>query len=434
VVSRGTAQDASNWRSSGGRYSPAGDAGGAPPAANPYAPPAGSGGAAAVVAGLPPSPDIIPEIPATRLGSGGTDAGSGSGNLAPIANPPATRSRVTKGPSALPNDAGQVMRDYDIRPYTSRAAGTAKPEQVIVDWILRETGYEAWHSEPLGLLSANSHTLRVYHTPEMHALVADIVDRFVNRSAAGHAFTLRVVTIDNPNWRSRALPLMTAIPVQSPGVQGWMMPKENAAVVIRELTRRGDYREYNSPQQLIPNGQSILLSTMRPRGYIKGVIPTQNVWPGYQPEPGQLEEGFSMEFSPLLSLDGATAEAVVKLRLQQVEKMLKVKLDVPSPVAQNQRMEIEVPQMTMANLHERFRWPSDQVLLLSMGVIATPGPARGNVVTDALPMLKSAPRADALLMVEMKGSVLPTAATGGTAGTPAAATAARPASSYQGRY
>ena len=44
--------------------------------------------------------------------------------------------------------------DYDITPYTLRVTGTNQPEQAIVDWILRETGYETWHSEPLGLLCA----------------------------------------------------------------------------------------------------------------------------------------------------------------------------------------------------------------------------------------------------------------------------------------
>ena len=79
---------------------------------------------------------------------------------------------------------GQVWREYDIRPYTLRVTTTARPEQAIVDWILRETGYEAWHSDPVGLLSANRETLRVYHTPEMQAIVADIVDRFVNSAAS----------------------------------------------------------------------------------------------------------------------------------------------------------------------------------------------------------------------------------------------------------
>ena len=103
----------------------------------------------------------------------------GSGGLAPV-NQGVTHAAVTKSARALPQDAGQVWREYDIRPYTLRVTTTARPEQAIVDWILRETGYEAWHSDPVGLLSANREVLRVYHTPEMQAVVADIVDRFVN--------------------------------------------------------------------------------------------------------------------------------------------------------------------------------------------------------------------------------------------------------------
>ncbi|MCO6046763.1 hypothetical protein NG895_22935 [Aeoliella sp. ICT_H6.2] len=349
--------------------------------------------------------------------------------LAPIAGPAPTRARVTKGSGTLPRDHGQVWREYDIRPYTARAQGSAKPEQAVVDWILRETGYEAWHSEPLGILSAGRDTLRVYHTPEMQAMVADIVDRFVNQQSESEAFSLRVATVTNPNWRSKALPLMTPIPVQSPGVQGWIMAKENVAVLLSDLTRRTDYREYNSPTQLVGNGQSILISTMRPRSYIKGVMPTPQVWPGFQPEQGQLQEGFSLEFSPLLALDKATCDAVIKLKLHQVEKMVPVKLDVQTPVAESQRMEVQVPQVTMANLHERFRWPTDQVLLLSMGVIGTPGPTRDNALTAALPILKTPPRADALLFIEAKGSVLPPAAPNAPV-----STALRNPATFQGRY
>ncbi len=363
--------------------------------------------------------------------SGQADIGPVEGNLAPV-NPGITRARVSKGSGALPNDAGQVWREYDIRPYTLRVTTTERPEQAIVDWVLRETGYEAWHSDPVGLLSANREVLRVYHTPQMQAVVADIVDRFVNTAAGAYAFTLRVATVRNPNWRAKALPMMTPIPVQSPAVQGWLLAKENARLLVSELSRRTDYREYNSSQQLVNNGQSILLSTIRPRSYVRGAVATATAWPGYQPEMGTIEEGFSLEFSPLLSLDLASADAVVKLRLNQIEKMLPVKLDLPTTVAPNQRVEIDVPQVTSSNLHERFRWPTDKVLLLSMGVVAAPGAVKDNpitdAVTDAMPMLKSPPRADALLFVESAGVVAP-------APEPATARAAGlPQQSFQGRY
>ena len=160
---------------------------------------------------------------------------------------------------------GQVWREYDIRPYTLRVTTTARPEQAIVDWILRETGYETWHSDPVGLLSANRETLRVYHTPEMQASSPTSSTASSTRQADAYAFTLRVATVGNPNWRAKALPMMTPIPVQSPGVQGWLLAKENARLLLSELSRRTDYREYNSPQQLVNNGQSIVISTMRPR-------------------------------------------------------------------------------------------------------------------------------------------------------------------------
>lgn len=367
---------------------------------------------------------------------------SSSTQAAPVSNglqrvspaPEATRARVTKGSGKLPNSAGQVWREYDIRPYTGRVAGaTTQPQQAVVDWILRETGYEAWHSETFGILNANRETLTVYHTPAMQAIVADIVDRFVNTRASDRAFSMRIVTVRNPDWRTKAFSLMTPISVQSPGLQAWIMPKENYALLVSNLSKRSDIREYNAANQAVPNGQGTVFSTMRPRAYVKGVVPTQNVWPGYQPEMGQLEEGASLEFNPLLSLDLSSAEAVVKIRLNQVEKMRQVTLDLPSPATQRgqaQRLQIEVPQMTMANLHERFRWPADQVLLLSMGMVATPGPERGNAFTEMLPKaLKSPPRADALLFLEVRDARSPSAAPGA-----GVSTASRPAATFTGRY
>jgi len=326
-----------------------------------------------------------------------------------------------------------VWREYDITPYTLRVQSTANPEQAIVDWILRETGYEAWHSTPVGLLSADRKVLRVYHTPPMQAIVADIVDRFVSSPAQNQGFGLRILTLKNPNWRIRALPLMTPISVQSPGVQGWMIAREDAALLLNEFRRRTDYREQSTPNAMVLNGQTQVLNTMRPISYTRGIVQTREAWPGFQPDMGQLEEGFVLEFSPLLSLDGSTTDAVVKLRLAQIERMIPVKLEAPSAVAQNQRAEVQVPQLTMVQLHERFRWPTDRVLLLSMGVVATPGPEASNPVTDLLPLPKTAPRADALLMIESTGAISASAPT--AAGTPAVPqTATLPERTFHGRY
>lgn len=433
------AQTDSGWKASGassaGRY----DGGATDPAKSPFAPSPTSGQPA------PATPRVasnsITPLPGSAAPGGGVPGGVGAGpgnaGLGGVGGAPVdrgiTHANVTKGAGALPQDAGQVWREYDIRPYTLRNTTTAHPEQAIVDWILRETGYETWHSDPVGLLSANRETLKVYHTPEMQAIVADIVDRFVSSSASQYAFTLKVATVGNPNWRAKALGMMTPIPVQSPGVQGWILAKENARLLVADLLRRTDYREYNSSQQLVNNGQSIVISTIRQRSYTRNAVAAQNAWPGYQPEMGTIEEGFSLEFSPLLGLDLASSDAVVKLKLNQIEKLVPVKLDLPASVTANQHVEVQVPQMTSTNLHERFRWPTDKVLLLSLGVVATPGPTKDNPITDAvtdtLPMLKSPPRADALLFVESAGTAAPAATP-----TPPARSASLPQQQFQGRY
>ncbi|TWT42510.1 hypothetical protein [Botrimarina hoheduenensis] len=411
------------------------------PAANRYGQPAAP---AAGASRYSQSPETAA---ASRPGFGsltGTPAQEAPSQLTPVAGSRAplggysageSQAKVSKGSGKLPNDAGQVWREYDIRPYTLRVGDQPRPQQAIVDWILRETGYEAWHSETFGILNADREKLTVYHTPAMQGIVADIVDRFVNSRTSDRAFSMRIATVRNPDWRVKTLGLMSPVPVQSAGLQGWIMPKENYALLLAELGKRGDVREYNAANQVVPNGRSTTFNTMRPRSYVKGIVPTRSAWPGYQPETGQLEEGAVLEFNPLLSLNGDNAEAIIKLRLQQIEKMCPVTLDLPAPVTaagvnnSGQRVQIEVPQMTMANLHERFRWPSNQVLLLSMGMVAPPAPEAGNALEEMLPMFKSPSRADALLVIEVRDSAAPAAPAGS-----AASTASRIPATFNGRY
>ncbi|MHC4176627.1 MAG: hypothetical protein ACYSWU_03925 [Planctomycetota bacterium] len=217
---------------------------------------------------------------------------AGEGTTGTPATADSTRrsgARVTSGDGTLPNQHGQVWREYDISPYTARVTTTKRPEQAVVDWILRETGYEAWHSEPLSILSPTRRTLYVYHTPEMQAVVADLVDRFVGSEAETCTFSLRVVTLGQPNWRARAHRLMRPVPVQTPGVKAWLLQKEDAAVLMAELRRRSDYREHSSPHLMVNNGQSTVVSAMRGRSYVQDVILRNDVWPGFEAEMGQID-------------------------------------------------------------------------------------------------------------------------------------------------
>jgi hypothetical protein len=336
---------------------------------------------------------------------------------------------VSAGNGTLPNEQGQLWREYDISPYTVRVTSTNRPEQAIVDWILRETGYEIWHSEPLAILSATPRVLRVYHTPEMQEVVANIVDRFVSSNAETHVFGLQVVTVNHPNWRAKSHRMMTPVQVQTPGVQAWLLEKENAAMLLADLRRRSDFREHSSPHLLVNNGQSTVVSGTRARNYIRDVVVRPDAWPGYEPASALVDEGFSLEFSPLLSLDGTMIDATIKCNIDQVEKMVPVVLDVPTAAAPRQRTQIEVPQMAHFRFHERFRWPADKILLVGMGMVPPPLPMEARSLVPGLPLpLTSAPsRADLLVFVESKGNSAANLAVPG-------ARSATDASAYRGRY
>jgi hypothetical protein len=116
-----------------------------------------------------------------------------------------------------------------------------------------------------------------------------------------------------------------------------------------------------------------------------------------------VQEGFTLEISPLLSLDGTTADAVIKCHIDQVERFVPVAIDVPSMTGGGQRLQLQVPQMVSWRLHERFRWPAKHVLLLSCGVVATPEPQASNPLGIPNPFSSSRGRADALLFIESHG-------------------------------
>jgi len=304
----------------------------------------------------------------------------------------------------LPADGGQVWREYDISSYAMRVSSTERPEQALVDWILRETGYEAWHGETVSILSASPRKIRVYHTPEIQAVVAEIVDRFVGNQADSHAFGLRILSVNNPNWRARAQTILQPVKVQTQGVQAWVLRKEDAAVLLAELRRRTDYREHSSPYLMVHNGQSSIVNLMRPTQYIRDIFVPAGALGGYQPEAGQIDEGLALEFSPLLSLDTQSIDATVKCTVTQVDKMLPVVMEVPTSATTRQRTKIDVPQMTHFRFHERFRWPTDQVLLISMGMVAAPTDTGTGPLAAGLPMGLGghSGRADLLVMVESK--------------------------------
>ena len=312
----------------------------------------------------------------------------------------------------LPNASGQYWVEYDLRPYAQALKNVDRPQQAVLDWILKETGNDIWFNEPMGVLTADRTTLRVYHNAGMQKVVAQVYERFVNGNNEPHVFGLRLISISNPNWRSKAIPLMASMPTKTPGAQAWVMSKENAAIFFSQMRQRQDAREIQSVDLNMVQGQTQVLEQLRSRNYLREYTPNvTSPWPPLTPSYGEIQEGYRLSFSPLMSLDGKTMDVMLKCDIDQVERLNAVPIDTATPGV---TLQVEVPQFVSWRMQERFRWATDQVLVLSCGVVATPASTVENtLLTGGLPNVfglnrvlpnLSSQRNDALLIVEFRGS------------------------------
>lgn len=84
---------------------------------------------------------------------------------------------------------------------------------------------------------------------------------------------------------------------------------------------------------------------MHPKNYTRSVRLRENAFPAYDLEMGQIQEGYSLQISPLLALDERSVEAVLKCQIDQVEKLIPVSIDVPTTSASRQTVQVQVPQL-----------------------------------------------------------------------------------------
>lgn len=292
----------------------------------------------------------------------------------------------------MPAADGQTWKQYDIAPFVSMAG--AGSQRYVVDWILQETGYPAWHGAAPASLSADGQMLSCFHTPEMQARVEEIVGRFVDSAAVPHRFTVRVLGLDTPAWRSEARPALTAVPAATPGVQAWIAPRETAAAVLGRLRSRSDCRELPTGPVLAANGLPATLSGGRKQPYVQDIAPRPDAWPGWQMQAAACDEGLAIDIHPLLSRDGSAVEAVLRCRIDQIERMAAVSL--ASPVNQ-QRVQVEVPQVAAVRVGERFRWPANQTLFVGLGLVPWPVPAQN---VSAVSLIADDKRCDVVIVVE----------------------------------
>ena len=294
---------------------------------------------------------------------------------------------AARAAAQVPADSGQVWKTYDIAPFVA-VAGSGS-ERHVVDWILQETGYAAWHGASPASLSAGPEKLACFHVPEMQSRVEEIVTRFVGEASSPHRFTVRVFGVASPAWRGDARPVLQPIAAATPGVQAWILARENAAEVVARLRARSDCQELPTGPVLAANGLPAILTGGRKLPYVQDVGP-----PGWQPSSGACDEGLAIDVHPLLVADGTAVEAVFRCRIDQVERLAPVTL--PAPAGVRGKLQMEVPQVAAVRVGERFRWPSSQTLVIGIGLVPWPVPAQ-NTVPGLVPDAK---RRDVVVVIE----------------------------------
>lgn len=294
---------------------------------------------------------------------------------------------ATCAAAQVPSDNGQVWKTYDIARFVA-AAGPGS-ERHVVDWVLQETGYPAWHGTHPASLSADAEKLSCFHVPDMQSRVEEIVARFVGEADHPHRFSVRVFGMGSAAWRGEARPILQPIPAATPGVQAWILPREDAAVVLARLRGRSDCQELPTGAVLAANGLPATLTGGRKLPYVQDIGP-----PGWQAVGGTCDEGLAIDVHPLLTTDGTAVEAVFRCRIDQVERLATVSLPVPPGVRGT--LQIDVPQVAAVRIGERFRWPAGQTLLVGLGLVPWPVPAQNTVPA----LVPDAKRRDVVVVIE----------------------------------
>lgn len=338
--------------------------------------------------------------------------GQQNASLAPTVEPATTQngadqvglgSEFTDGLTQAPANANQHWRTYDISAYTSSVKSIPNPEKNVLNWILRETGTDTWFGETTGVLSVGRHQVRCYHTPEVQTKVRGVIDRFIKTQNQDEVFGLQVVTLNNPNWRAKLLQFMTPLETKTPGVEGWIVTKENAALIFNEFRKRADFRVHLTPTLIAESGQPKTIIKRTPLNYFESIQFDNRAYPPFRVTNARIDEGVSLKMSTLRATDGETMDAEFDFRVDQLEKFRRVNVELPANSGAAQKIPIQIPQMSSFQMKERFKWPANRVLVLSMGMIADP---LGNSPTGRPPATVFEPsqrRANTLLLVDCKG-------------------------------
>lgn len=313
--------------------------------------------------------------------------------------------------TTIPDEPGHEFRTFNLTPYTRLRHDVTAPQAAVIDWILRRTRNSSWFGERVTSLSADKTELRVYHEPRIIRQVAEIVDRFTNAVENYLSIRVRFIVATNPNWRYAVFNRLNPIAAGPQGQQVWTLDKEEAIQILTQFQIDQGFQIVGGKQLEIVNGQSTLVETTLKRTYAAGIQPeTGGENAGQSPNPNTgnvrtLTEGVSLKISPLLRFEGDDIELHMDLRASSIKSFFRARVIGPRRGGAPE-VNIEVPEVVSTWMETTIpRWPIDQALLISAGIL--PGILRNrsgvlnalgfaNNNTELLVLLEARPVKDAV--------------------------------------
>jgi hypothetical protein len=268
----------------------------------------------------------------------------------------------------LPADAGQKWRRYDITRYASLAHNQGAPQNAIVEWIFRRTGTAPWHGEKIAVLSASRTQIRAYHDEATLDMVDQVVERFLNATHDILSVRVRVVAAVDTRWRYAVYSRLTPVVSGPQGQQVWTLKTDDAAFVLAQMQVYQGFKLLVNQQYPMVNGQTLKVETTIGRSFAGSLQRDSAVGLGFQPKAEQLEEGFTLKLSPLLSFEGDAIEAAIELTANTVKQFHRTKVIAPREIGPSELF-IDVPEVTETRLNQMVKdWPLGQTLLISAGI------------------------------------------------------------------
>ena len=274
----------------------------------------------------------------------------------------------------LPKSDGQFWAMYDVAPYSERFPNLASPQNAIVDWIMFDAGDDFWRREPFSAFSSSRNRLYVYHNATVQRYVSNVVDRFLDPTRRNVSFSIRVVAVKTPDWRSRVASRLTPLrpTVVGNGVdpQGWLVEKPELEKVFAEIKRRSDFILLNSARGVVPNAETFGVASVAPKRELTRDVRLDSSAPaGFVSDVAAVDEGFRFEATPLLSTNGETVETLVRYRATVVEKTATFGMRVPTSTAPRQRLEVERPSIVSCDVRMKLAFPRTKGAILDLGAV-----------------------------------------------------------------